>query len=90
MRKDLDYLRSCVVGKGAGKEGSGGGEPSLRTIEQSLAAMNERCDKTEQLAASTKRDNTSALDSLQHDVDHKLKGVDARFEGLDRKLEMHE
>ena len=49
MRKDLDYLRSIVVGKGSSKEG-GAGEPSMRTIEQSLAAMHERCDKTEQVS----------------------------------------
>ena len=82
MRKDLDYLRSCVVGKGAGKDGSAG-EPSMRTIEQSLASMHERCDKAEQLAMSTKRDTTAALDSAQHDVDQRLKSADS-------KLEMHE
>lgn len=38
LRKDLDYLRSCVVGKGAGRDGAGA-EPSLRTVEQSLSAM---------------------------------------------------
>ena len=48
MRKDLDYLRSCVVGKGTGRDGSAA-EPSMRTIEQSLASMHERCDKTEQV-----------------------------------------
>ena len=37
LRKDLDYIRSCVVGKAAGRDGIA--EPSLRTIEQSLAAI---------------------------------------------------
>jgi hypothetical protein len=60
LRKDLDYLRSCVVGKGAGRDG-GSAEPSLRTIEQSLSAMQDRCDKTEQLAAATKRDTTAGM-----------------------------
>jgi DNA repair exonuclease SbcCD ATPase subunit len=86
IRKDLDYLRSCVVGKGAGKDGNGG-EPSMRTIEQSLAAMHERCDKTEQLAASTKRDTTAALDNLQHDIDQKLKGADCQLEMHESKLQ---
>jgi chromosome segregation ATPase len=52
MRKDLDYLRSVVVGKGAGRDGSPA-EPSMRTIEQSLASMHERCDKTEQVRTDT-------------------------------------
>ena len=54
MRKDLDYLRSCVVGKGAGRDGSAA-EPSMRTIEQSLASMHERCDKTEQVRVCSLR-----------------------------------
>ena len=40
-----------------------------------------------QLAASTKRDTSAALDTLQHDLSHDLQN---RLKAVDSKLELHE
>jgi hypothetical protein len=40
-----------------------------------------------QLAVATKRDAAAALQGVQHDVEHKLKGVDSKLELHDSKLQ---
>ena len=84
--KDIDYLRSCIVGKGVGRDGGMAGDTSLRSLESSITALHERCDTLEQTLSTSRTEAQTTLDTVEKKLDAKVDMHESRLLTLTESL----